>query len=78
MIEKVFIWAKAISTLVVQKFDSFMPNLNYQRSKFDSCVYTKQLTNNFFIYLLLYVNDMLIATKDMSDQQVEKSVEQRV
>jgi hypothetical protein len=39
----------------------------YIRSQYDSCVYFKNLGNDSFIYLLLYVDDMLIATKDMSE-----------
>lgn len=38
---------------------------NYVRSSFDCCVYFKQLSNNTYIYLLLYVDDMLLACKDM-------------
>ena len=35
------------------------------RSEDDNCVYHKKLSNGSFIYLLMYVNDMLIATNDM-------------
>lgn len=37
---------------------------NYNRSNFDHCVYFKQLKGNLYIYLLIYVDDMLIACKD--------------
>lgn len=49
---------------MVKKFDSFMLSIDFVRSKYDSCVYLHQLTNESFIYLQLYVDDMLIATKD--------------
>jgi hypothetical protein len=40
---------------------------NYFRSQYDSCMYFKNLGNDSFIYLLLYVDDMLIAAKDISE-----------
>ena len=33
--------------------------------KYDSCVYFQKLSNRSFIYLLLYVDDILIIAKDM-------------
>ncbi|XP_048328464.2 receptor-like protein 9DC3 [Ziziphus jujuba] len=38
-----------------------------KRSTFDLCVYYKELSNGEFIYLLLYVDDMLIACKHMDE-----------
>ena len=45
-----------------KKFDSFMLSHGFKRSKFDSCVYIKHV-NGSPIYLLLYVDNMLIAAK---------------
>ena len=39
----------------------------YFRSKYDNCVYHRKLNNSSFVYLLLYVDDMLITAKDMSE-----------
>jgi len=39
---------------------------NYFRNKYDSCVYHRKLNDDFFVYLLLYFDDMLIVAKDMS------------
>ena len=36
---------------------------DFKRSSFDSCVYFKQCNDESFLYLLLYVDDMLIAAK---------------
>lgn len=47
-----------------KRFDSYMINIKYKRSTCDCCVYYKQLVNGNYIYLLLYVDDMLIASKD--------------
>ena len=37
---------------------------DFRRSNFDSCVYFKQCDDESFLYLLLYIDDMLIAAKD--------------
>jgi len=34
----------------------------YSKSSYDNCVYHKQLSDSLFVYLLLYVDDMLIVT----------------
>ena len=46
------------------RFDEFMQKIGYERSQYDSCVYFKVLQNGEYIYLLLYVDDILIASKD--------------
>ena len=50
-----------------KKFDMFMLGIGFKRSTFDLCVYYKGLSNGEFIYLLLYVDDMLIACKHMDE-----------
>jgi hypothetical protein len=47
-------------------FDSFMLAHGYSRSNYDHCIYLKQFPNRSFVYLLLYVDDMLIASHDKS------------
>jgi hypothetical protein len=49
-----------------KRFDSFMLAHEFKRSQFDSCVYIK-FVNGSPIYLLLYVDDMLIATKSKKE-----------
>ena len=44
-----------------QKFDSYIWQLGYHRSDSNPCMYTGQLADEFRIYLILYVDDMLIA-----------------
>lgn len=44
-----------------------MVRYDYSRSQFDSCVYFKKLVDDSFIHLLLYVDDMLIVAKNMSE-----------
>lgn len=44
-----------------------MMSLKFQRSEYDHCVYFKLLDNGSFIILLLYVDDMLVASKSMAE-----------
>ena len=45
-----------------KRFDSFVLSHVFKRSKYDSCVYIK-IVDGSPIYLLLYIDDMLIAAK---------------
>ena len=49
-----------------KRFDSFMLDVGYSRSEYDSCVYYEVLDNFAYIYLILYVDDMLIVGKNIS------------
>jgi hypothetical protein len=49
-----------------ERFDSFMLAHGFKRPQYDSCVYIK-FVNGSPIYLLLYVDDMLIAAKSMKE-----------
>ena len=49
-----------------KRFDSFMMSHGFKRSEFDSCVYIK-FVDGSPIYLLLYVDDMLIAAKSKKE-----------
>ena len=46
-----------------QKFDTFIRGLGFTRSKADHCVYFK-LIGDHVIYLVLYVDDMLLVGND--------------
>jgi transposase InsO family protein len=56
-----------------KRFDTFMMGQNYTRSEYDHCVYFKKLLDGSFIYLLLYVDDMLIAAKSMKEINILKT-----
>ena len=45
-----------------KRFDSFIRGKKYTRSHYDPCVYYNKLPTREYIYLLLYVDDMLIAS----------------
>jgi len=50
-----------------KKFHAFMLSLQFARSEHDSCVYVKEVNPGEFVYLLLYVDDMLLAAKSKSE-----------
>ena len=50
-----------------KRFDQFMKGQRYPRNKFDHCVYFRKLQERAFIYLLLYVDDILIAFKSKDE-----------
>ncbi|KAG8482954.1 hypothetical protein CXB51_021884 [Gossypium anomalum] len=50
-----------------KRFDSFMTSHDFKRNSFDSCVYFKKNNYGSFVYLFLYVDDMLIAAKDKGE-----------
>ena len=49
-----------------KRFDTFMLSQGFKRSDYDSCVYLK-VARDSNIYLLLYVDDMLIAAKSKTE-----------
>ena len=44
-----------------RRFDDFIASLGFQRSSYDMCVYINPTTYKDKVYLLLYVDDMLLA-----------------
>ena len=44
-----------------------MTSIGYSRSKFDSCVYMRKLTDGSYVYLLLYIDDILLASKRITE-----------
>ena len=50
-----------------KRFDSFIATHDFKRSSYDSCVYFKKSDDGSFIYLLLYVDDMLITANDKEE-----------
>lgn len=54
-----------------------MIRIGYRRCEYDCCVYEKNLDNGYFILLLLYVDDMLIAAKSMSEVNKLKNLLRR-
>jgi hypothetical protein len=49
------------------KFDSFMVSQNYTRIEYDHCVYFNKLNNGIFIILVMYVDDIILARKSITE-----------
>ena len=49
-----------------KKFESSMGEQGYKKTSSDLCVFVQKFSNNDFIILLLYVDDMLIVGKNTS------------
>jgi hypothetical protein len=61
--EKVLYVLKKSSKMWYQNFDTYMLGLGFTRSKFYQCMYFK-LVGDPPIYLILYVDDMLLIGND--------------
>ncbi|GJR71569.1 RNA-directed DNA polymerase, eukaryota, partial [Tanacetum coccineum] len=57
-----------------KRFDVYMISNGFNRSSYDSCVYFKEFALGMYIYLLLYVDDMLIACKSKSEIEYTKGL----
>ena len=72
-VEKVIVRAEVVAEAVVQEVRYIMIRHGHQRRKFNYCIYLRQLQGGEYIYLLLYVDDMLIACKSMGEIRKLKS-----
>ena len=50
-----------------RRFDDFIASLGFQRSSYDMCVYINSTTYKDNVYLLLYVDDMLLVESSKED-----------
>ena len=57
-----------------KRFDTFVIESGFSRSSYDSCLYFKGLRSKEAIYLLLYVDDILLAGPDFNEIQKVKEV----
>ncbi|GJW87533.1 retrotransposon protein, putative, ty1-copia subclass [Tanacetum coccineum] len=57
-----------------KRFDEYMLSNGFKRSSYDSCVYYRSYAPGEYIYLLLYVDDILIACKSKAEIGSTKSL----
>ncbi|GJV68730.1 retrovirus-related pol polyprotein from transposon TNT 1-94 [Tanacetum coccineum] len=57
-----------------KRFDVYMISNGFSRIIYDSCVYFKEFAPGMYIYLLLYVDDMLIACKSKYEIKYTKGL----
>jgi len=50
-----------------KRFDSYMIKIGYKKCEYDCCVYVRSLDDGSYIFLLLYVDDMLVAVRSMKE-----------
>lgn len=55
------------------RFVSFVAGKGFSQSNYDSCVYSKKLPDGTPMYLLLYVDDMLVVGSNMEEIKEVKS-----
>jgi hypothetical protein len=55
-----------------KRFDPYMIKIGYRRCEYDCCVYVRSLDDGSFIFLLLYVDDILIAAKSIMEVNKHK------
>ena len=60
-----------------KRFDEFMKDQKFMQSSYDPCVYIRGKESSDRVYLLIYVDDMLVASKDLKGiQSLKKSLSQ--
>nr|KYP50016.1 Retrovirus-related Pol polyprotein from transposon TNT 1-94 [Cajanus cajan] len=57
-----------------KRFGDFMVSYNFVRNEFDNCIYSRKLSDGSYIYLLLYVDDMLIVAKSNTNIDAFKAM----
>nr|GEV84704.1 retrovirus-related Pol polyprotein from transposon TNT 1-94 [Tanacetum cinerariifolium] len=57
-----------------KRFNEYMLNNEFKRSSYDNCVYYRHYAPSEYIYLLLYVDDMLIGCKSKAEIGSTKSL----
>ena len=58
---------KQVLRMWYHQFDSYIQQLGYNWSDSDLCMHIRQLADKSWIYMILYVDDMLIAESDEAE-----------
>lgn len=64
-IEEVLYGLKRYPRQWFKLFDSYMLQIGYRRCDYNCCVYVRSLDDGSFIFLLLYIDDMLITANHL-------------
>ena len=57
-----------------KRFDNFILKIHFKRSSYDGCFYYKKLQGSMMMFFLIYVDDMLLVSKDKSQIQEVKRI----
>lgn len=60
-----YLWYKTTSIQWYLKFDEVVTSLGFEENKVDQCIYLK-LSGRRLIFLVLYVDDILLASSDLA------------
>ncbi|GJS79710.1 retrotransposon protein, putative, ty1-copia subclass [Tanacetum coccineum] len=60
-----------------KRFDVYMFINGFSRNSYDNCIYFKEFAPGMYIYILLYIDDMLIACKSKSEIEYTKGMLQK-
>ncbi|KAK1413090.1 hypothetical protein QVD17_34841 [Tagetes erecta] len=60
-----------------KRFDQYVVSNGFIKSSYDSCLYFRRCKKGNYMYLLLYVDDMLIACQDKGEIEATKSMLKR-
>ena len=63
--KKILVWVEPRQWY--KRFNAFIVSHDFMRNQYDNCVYSRKLLDDSFIYLMLYVDDMLIAAKSKAE-----------
>ncbi|GKC81663.1 retrovirus-related pol polyprotein from transposon TNT 1-94, partial [Tanacetum coccineum] len=74
LLKKSFYGLKQSPRQWYKRFDEYMLSNVFKRSRYNSCVYYRSYAPGEYIYLLLYVDDMLIACKSKAEIGSTKSL----
>ena len=61
-----------------KRFDTFILKIGFKISSYDGYFYYKKLQGSLTMFLLIYVNDMLLACKDKSNSRGEDDSKVRI
>ncbi|RVW67898.1 Retrovirus-related Pol polyprotein from transposon TNT 1-94 [Vitis vinifera] len=73
LLKKSLYGLKQSPRLWYKRFDKYMLDIGFNRSSHDGCVYFK-LTEDNMVYILLYVDDMLVACKEKRHLEQVKEI----
>lgn len=65
--KKIIIWLKQAPRQYYKRFYSLVLKLGFNRNNYDTCLYCKGNGGKNSLYLVLYVDDMLLASASKSE-----------
>ena len=67
LLKKVLYGLKQSPRQWYKRFESFITSIGFERSQYDSCLYHKRVGHKVAIYLILYVDGVLLISDNIED-----------